>query len=303
MVGWVKDSFPERKMKQMEIQYRQQAVSIANIDFKKSAENRARKIAINKDDVERYARDMRNGDAFPMPVLRKCGTKWVICSGNHRVTAAVDAGAVSIECYTIECSDMEFDVLAKVLNTCHGEKEDVVEQAAQLCLMHSMSPAQAAALLGVSQNTVSARVRATEVRRIAHLHGIDTTLSDTSLEMLSGLAKSEEPVLLAALRAASGRIVACREINDLRAELNEQKSEAQKLEVVEKWAKSTKPESKRVVTAPLRRQSQTAVKNLSAVIEKATILAQTQLQREDAEQMVTRLESLTSKLKHLLAVG
>jgi len=305
---WIKDLFAENVMAKMQISFVVSKISMSQIDFKESSINRARVHGVDQTLVDEYYAAMLRGDAFPMIVVRKKRGNWyVIAGGNHRAQAAKKAGYREIECYVIDIDDMQFDALAKASNGGHGKGlplSERIDSAVDMAIRWKMSAADAAEINNVTAHQVQDKLRVREVLTLAHKNDIPVKASDTAVEKLAGLAKSDQPVLLAALKSMQGRVITTEDTTRLRSELSECKSESEKLEAVEKWAKDNGTlKLRKAIASPLKAKACRATKDLKSVIMTAQILQQTQMQKSDAEAMLQELESMTLKLQQLLALG
>jgi hypothetical protein len=121
---------------------------------------------------------------------------------------------------------------------------------------------------------------------------------------LGTLAKTDEPVLVDILKGISGQVVSSFDIQELKREIAKCRVESSKREAVAKWLSTRTKAKARVTTRSLigDRIRQSA-KYLSSSIDNASILTQTQLSREQAEEAVRSMESTLSALRRLLAIG
>ena len=309
---WRNDDLAVQVLDSLGVTSKRASISLDEIDAVASKSNRARIDPLSVTVVDSYALAMRNGDVFPEIVLR-AGTsfpkEYVIAGGNHRFAAAQKAKLdTNIQALIIECDDLEFDAVCKALNSVVGltpSEEQKVQQAAELVKTHDMSCADAARVMRVTKESVASEIRANRMTEFAILNKV--TISQWSRTARAELASMSElaSVPLAILRVSSSKTPTQIELKALRKRLASRPTEAQKLEEVQAWsAERNKVVVKRVSSAAqVRSNILHGTTQVQTQIEKAKMLAETQLTADEGKELVLRWKTITSKLSRLLAGG
>lgn len=111
----------ERWLDDHRVAWRIDEVLVADVDQVAGLANQTRLEALNGEAVARYTADMEGGATFPPVVLRADGGRWVPVDGNHRITAARDAGRVLLAAYLLDDVTVEqAHELSIAANRTHG---------------------------------------------------------------------------------------------------------------------------------------------------------------------------------------
>jgi len=176
-VVWCKDIQAEETMSQIGQEFVSQKINMGSIDWKKSRENRARDIFLDDQHKDAIKQSMQDGCTFPMIVVRKIATGFVIAGGNHRGKAAFEllGEDAEIPVYVAVCNDAAFEVLSTALNGKNGKQLSQEEKIAKAIDFHQRlgHPLQAACdLAGVSTGMVKPRIKS---RELCFKMGLDLT--------------------------------------------------------------------------------------------------------------------------------
>lgn len=167
-VVWFRDVQAEETMSQIGQEFTSQKIRMGAIDWKKSRENRARDIFLDEQHKDGIKQSMQDGCTFPMIVIRKITTGFVIAGGNHRGKAAFEllGEDAEIPVYVVVCTDAAFEVLATALNGKNGKQLSQEEKIAKAIDFHQRlgHPLQAACdLAGATIGMVKPRIKSKEL--------------------------------------------------------------------------------------------------------------------------------------------
>lgn len=186
---WTKDIGAETVLKRLSIDYEMKTIDANTIDLKLSRANTARAFRINGDHAESISLGIMRNDPIPAIVVRKvhrsAGTsRYVIAGGNHRDQACRIAGESERETYVVECTDTEFTILCRLLNTVVGQgasKADRVMQACDAVRSSAMTASSAALEFNVAKQAISKalKVQTATLRVQSKLDKANTKISPT----------------------------------------------------------------------------------------------------------------------------
>lgn len=167
-IVWCKDIQAEETMSQIGQEFTSQKIKLGEIDWKKSRENRARDIFLDDVHKDGIKQSMQDGCTFPMIVVRRVATGFVIAGGNHRGKAAFELlpEDTEIPVYVVVCNDSAFEVLSTALNSKNGKQLSQEEKIAKAIDFHQRlgHPLQDACdLAGVTIGVVRPRIKAKEL--------------------------------------------------------------------------------------------------------------------------------------------
>ena len=167
LVNWVDDEAAYVVLNDMGILSGRCDIKVAEINRKLSGENRARKVPLDESRVEGIKAAIGKGVPIPKITVRRTGSnEYVIVGGNHRF-ASIN-GEVLLPVHVIECSDSEFEVAVRVLNTVVGigiTKDERIESAVDAVQRLGMSQTAAASAYGISISSVSRAVMEKTIER------------------------------------------------------------------------------------------------------------------------------------------
>ena len=232
---WVNDEAAQVVLLDMGIETREEVVSVADIDKKMSAENRARSKALDETRIDGISAAAEKGVPIPKIVVRSRpdGT-YVIAGGNHRFAACGDKASIPV--HVINCTDAEFETACRVLNTVVGvgmTKTERVAAAVNDVQRLGITQATAASLYGLHASDVSTGVMDLVIaRRIASVlpANVAKKVTKTHIRRLGDLSKNDN-ILKAACELVIVGKCKTEEIADLTREAKKKKTEAEQLAV------------------------------------------------------------------------
>jgi hypothetical protein len=187
---WTKDVGAETVLNRLSIKFQMERIDANAIDVKLSRANTARAFRIDADHAESISLAIMRGDPIPAIVVRKIllTTKekykcvHVIAGGNHRDEGCRIAGESEREAYVVECTDTEFTILCRLLNTVVGQgatKADRVMQACDAVRASAMTATSAAIEFNVSKQAISKalKLQAANLRLQSKLDSAKTKIS------------------------------------------------------------------------------------------------------------------------------
>lgn len=229
-------------------QYRD--IPVGDVDIHESMANvgRMRK-SLLLDSVERYAIAMRQGDRFPaLCAYRPKGAKkWLLICGFNRFHAAQKVGARTFHALAVD-GDMEpFDVedVAIEDNLANGVAlscEEAKFLAVRAHTEHGVSIKQAAERYKLHPNTIRESITIDDIRRVCDKIPNARSISDSALAKLSGF-KDDHNVLRAAVTLMAEVKHTVEEAERLAREIRAEKTEAARIEAVERVRREMLPEA------------------------------------------------------------
>lgn len=243
MVKWNRWPFAEQQMKKLGVKYTVEEVSIDDIDWKESEKNHARTgLPVYSEAVTQYSHDMKNGDSFPMTVLRRVGKKFITMSGNHRLPSAKAIGVKTVSAYVIVSDDETVIVdLPRMLHErlVDVSKEDRLVFASDQIRRTGCSVASAADNFGVSAYVLRSFIAADETRTRLVSSGVSGAekLPIKILETLSRLGGNSNVQKAAAVIVCQGRLNGDETANFVNEIRGKTAGELSQMSVVEAMAK------------------------------------------------------------------
>ena len=199
---------------------------ISSIDMEASLSNQARIAApLDPETVERYKMDYELGDEFPAVLLRKTNPrakKWVLLGGNHRITAALQAGLEVHSAYLITCTAEVVPLLTYEDNRRHGmppSRHERIRQGVHLVEL-GWTGKDAAAAVGVNGSEISNQRSVDKASRRARnlkVRQFDALAQGAKLALA---AIHSDPVFARAATLAAGALLTVGEIRDMVAAVN-----------------------------------------------------------------------------------
>lgn len=227
-------------LRSMNINFMVGKVAIKDVNWRATEQNcgRINGQAVNKERVEDYRDAMRQGMTFPMVVMVKTSTGYVVVAGVHRSLAAKECDDRQVvSCYIAEIElTHEWRMVATMTNRMEGDglsREDVVPSAIQLVTVHNLKPQDVAEKLRIGVSTIHRHLKNLKMREQAALAGATKIgkISDTVLSTLGKLSGNSN-VLAAAVECAVEHKMPLQEVRDLATNVLERKTEAEQLKAV-----------------------------------------------------------------------
>lgn len=228
--------------------WHQETLLLANWDVVQSAIAQTRPSlegGVLEDAVLQYAALYNVGGAPPPIIANKPGggPKFRTLDGHQRCTAATKVGKADIVAYVVDVDDKEtLDFLAMTANDIiNGRRNSPLDKARQveyvLETYPHLSNKEVARRLEVSESSVSdiKNIRRTKERldglKVGY-QGVDNTV----IKLLGPIG--DDTVLVKALEVAADKHLTTGQASDLMARIKDGRSEADRLEKVEEYAKS-----------------------------------------------------------------
>ena len=154
--NWIDDVAGIAALEELGIRVYDAVIPVTSINRKASAENRARKHSLDESRIEGIVSARKRNIPIPKIVVRKSPTFGnVIAGGNHRFASL--NGESSIPVHMIECTDAEFEIACKILNTVVGvgiSKDERIAAAMDAHERLGVARKVACSMYGVSEGTL-----------------------------------------------------------------------------------------------------------------------------------------------------
>lgn len=281
-VNWVRDDAAVVVLSDIGLPVVDEVVNVNMIDLRKSRENRARKNPLDDTRLDGIKNAIRKGVPIPQIVLRRLNSGYVIAGGNHRF-ASIN-GARSVPAHVIECSDLEFETVCRLLNTVVGEgmtRDERIESAADAVMRLGLSQVEAATLYGVSPSTVGQAVSAEKAKaRMASLPAsVRKKVKSSHIRKLGDIANNDN-VLRSAMLFIADTKASTADVAEVSKIAKTKTTEAEQVAVFEDAARLRANEKRRVYVRPIRKAFLASVGSLQQLRGKQ---AWSELQIETAE--------------------
>jgi hypothetical protein len=271
-INWVDDDAAKVVLANMGISTHEYIINVSHIDKKASKENRAREIALDESRIDGIRDAAEKGVPIPKIVVRRMGNKYVIAGGNHRF-ASIN-GSQTIPAHIIECTDHEFEIACRILNTVVGvgiSKAERIASAAEAHERLGMTQKAAAELYGVRPNEVSKflQVSNAQAKAKALMPTLKGNVLQTHIHKLGELANNDN-VLRAACTAISETGMSAKEVAEVARQARQLTTEAQQVAAFEKYASERKGVSGKKIPRPNRNLLMSALSQLQKLKGKKT---------------------------------
>lgn len=166
-VNWIPDLLALQRIESLGLTYEVMFITRDEIDIKTSRANTARSSRLDKDHSDAISKSILKGDGIPMLVVRDLDIpkkmRYVIAGGNHRDEGLDRVGEIQRKCYVVKCSDAEFIILCRVLNSIVGKgstKDDRIKHACDAVENELMSKKDAGHEFNVTNSQINDELRA-----------------------------------------------------------------------------------------------------------------------------------------------
>ena len=271
-INWVRDEAGIAVLADIGIHVTDVVISVDSINWKASAENRARKNPLDESRLEGIASAYDRGIPIPMIMIRKDPRRGnTIASGMHRGTA-LPGNVRDIRVHIFECSDAEFEIACKLANTVVGEgisKEDRINAAIDASVRFGVHRKEACKRFGVTESCVAEAIKTKEIQaKVAAFPAkIRESITPTHVRNLGELAKNDN-VLRSAIQAISTSKIPAKEVLDLAREARLQSTESGQISVFEKFTKLAESDADKVVPRRIRKAFLSACTQLKNMKQK-----------------------------------
>lgn len=249
-INWIKDDAGIAVLAGAGIHVRDAVISIDSINRKASAENRARKIPLDESRLDGIKSAYQRGIPIPKIVVRKDQRQGnVIAGGNHRFNSL--NGEKVIPVHIIECTDAEFEMACKLLNTVVGDGMSRQERISNAVNDHKrlgVDRKTVCRMYGIKEGTLADAIKHQELQlKLASFPAsARDAVTQTHARILGDLNKNENVTRAAVSAIASTRMTA-KDLSDLCKEAREAKTEAEQIVVFERFAKLHASDTAKVI--------------------------------------------------------
>lgn len=281
---------------------------VTAIDKKRSLENRARVDApVDGERSKAMEGTMVRGFPFPMIVVRrvKAGGKMcqVIAGGNHRFAAACGVGETEIPAHCVECTDGEFDMLCRLLNTVVGSGTTSAERlafAVDAVQRLGVHRTRAAEMYGVTRSAIDVALRTEAVRhRLAASNpAVASRVCAAHLKAVHQLADNDNVLAAVANVLATGRPTV-KEVTEIARNAAEFRTEAERVEYLNDVVETRKRAAGRIVPRKKRLSFLRLFGGLESLILEASSFTDLELEQSDILEVSKRCRSVIQRLQTL----
>lgn len=271
--NWIDDQAGLAALKALGIRVYDAVIPVISINKKASAENRARKEPLDESRVEGIVSARQRNIPIPKIVVRKSPKLGnVIAGGNHRFAGL--NGEVNIPVHMIECTDAEFEIACKVLNTVVGvgmTKEERVEAAMDAYQRLGVDKQNACKIYGVAESSLQDAIRKRELAlRLRDLPShVRSNMTPSHFRALGELGKNDNVFRAASILVGQTKLPVA-QLNELAKEAREQKTEAGQVLVFEKHLQHVEKEKSAVVPRKIKKAFLMAVSSVCKFKENKT---------------------------------
>lgn len=286
------------------------SIDIKAIDKKESAQNRARDTPLDRERSYGIARAI--GQNVPIPRLvfrkRKNGTKvsYVVAGGNHRLHAITDVirNDDIVEAHIVDCSNEEFELLCRLLNTVVGEgasKSVRISQATDAVDRLGFAIHKAADMYHISRNDLKKAIQSRDIRTKFELTG--KKVSPSQINSIGMKCIDNDNVLKAMLPVIAKHSLTQAQVRDMSKRCEEHKTEQDMILAVVAFDKEMEKNKDRPTPRPRRVNFLRLVSGIEAAMEGAlsakTLLEHLQFSDEESEEVRQRCKKIANTLSCL----
>jgi ParB-like chromosome segregation protein Spo0J len=306
-VNWIDAEVDVQTINKQGVSVVDKEIRIDQIDEKASAQNRARRIALDIEHTESIYLAMLAGNAIPKIVVRQVNNRYVIVGGNHRFSASKKIGeANTLPVHCVETTDVEFEQLCRMLNLNNGLREDashILEDAVDAVMRLGMNVQTVASMYQIKPSRLSDAVKAYAIKqrlsRLSPRH--NQAMTQTHALRLGELAINDN-VLKAAAEFVTATRANAAEVGELAKKARKLPTEAAQVDVfvAAKGVKETL--SKRSIPRPKRKAFLTWLTSAEKLLKGNVTWQSLELLNEEVPEISERLKSVKKCLNILLRV-
>ena len=309
-VNWIDDIPGLSVIESLGLAYTTSAVEIRAIDKKESAQNRARDTPLDRERAHGIARAI--GQNVPIPRLvfrkRKNGLKvtYVVAGGNHRLHAINDVIRKDdiVEAHVVDCSNEEFELLCRLLNTVVGEgasKSVRIAQATDAVDRLGFAIHKAADMYHISRNDLKKAIQSRDIRTKFELTG--KKVSPSQINSIGMKCIDNDNVLKSMLPVIAKHSLTQAQIRDMSKRCEEHKTEQDMILAVMSFDEEMDKTKERPTPRPRRTNFLRLVSGIEAAMVGAstskTLLEYLQFSDEESEEVRQRCKKLANILSCL----
>jgi len=285
-------------------------VDIKAIDKKESAQNRARDTPLDRDRAHGIARAINQNIPIPRLVFRKrkSGAKisYVVAGGNHRLHAINDVIGKddAVEAHVVDCSNEEFELLCRLLNTVVGEgasKTVRISQATDAVDRLGFAIQKAADMYHISRNDLKKAIQSRDIRTKFELTG--KKVSPSQINSIGMKCIDNDNVLRSMLPVIAKHSLTQAQVRDMSKKCEEQKTEQDMILAVMAFDEEMEKTKERPTPRPRRVNFLRLIGGLEAAIVGAssakTLLDYLQFSDEESEEVRQRCKKIATTLSCL----
>lgn len=278
-------------------------ISVAEIDKRASAENRARPIPLDKERLDGIRHSYKAGIPVPKIFVRKKGHRYIVAGGNHRLNSLpTEVRRISVHC--MECTDAEFERICRQLNTVVGEgmtKQQRIEAAIDAVERLGDSIKVAADDYGLEVHVLQSAVK--HSRTLARLEAISPKsgrhVTRTHARTLGDLANNNN-----VLRAASNYISEAKptldDLKEISRVARKQETEASQVKVFEDAMLAAVSLKSRTIPRHNRKAFLSGLTQLEKTVKGGATWESVELAKEEIPAVKSRVESIRDFFNCLL---
>ena len=272
-INWIDDEAGIAVLQDIGIDVCDATIAVDSINRKASAENRARKNPLDESRLDGIRSAYERRIPIPKIVVRKDPRHGnVIAGGNHRFGGL--NGEKIIPVHQIQCTDAEFEMACKLLNTVVGDgmcREDRVANAMRDHERLGVDRKTACKIYGIKESALADAIKHREViSKIASLPSkVRDSVTLTHVKTLGELAKNQN-VMRAAANAIGATKISVKDFAELCKEAREANTEAEQIVVFERFSKLYRLDAERVVPRKIKQTFLSACARIKNLKDKKT---------------------------------
>ena len=254
-IKWVNDDAAIVVLNDMGLSVEDRTIRVSDINKKASRENRARDLPLDETRVGGIKNAIEKGVPIPKIVMREVDGQYVIAGGNHRYASINGVQEFPVHVLS-DCSDVEFEVACRILNTVVGEgmtQQQRVSSAVDAVERLGFTRREACELYGVSEDSVKHGIASVAAqRRLASMPPrVRNALKKTHITRLGELANNEN-ILRAAANLVAETKISADELGEIAKVVRGKTTEAAQVLVFEDRMKIGQSQSARKVPRKTR---------------------------------------------------
>lgn len=302
-INWVEDVAAMAVANRLGLKYTTMTISPIDINRGKSSENRARDVPLNEPRLAGIFHSMECNIPIPMVFVRVTAGDVVVAGGNHRFNAIPTGSVKSMPVHATECTDKEFEVLCRALNTVVGDGMTNAERlraAVHAVEKVGMSQKEACDIYGIAKGAlVSAVRRSSTERRLKVLAPIAAEkLTPTHLVKLGDLGNNDNVLKAAAMLVARHRI-SHEDFQESVSKARGMTTEADQVAVFEQAGKTIANGKAVSIPRKTKKKFATALSGIESLAEKTTWEA-LEIDKSEVPNFVLRMKKLKNYVDCLL---
>lgn len=309
---WAEDPKARDVLDELGLRYSKRTVSLGAINWTETNKNCGRfgfnGVPYSQENIEDYSLAMKKGDRFPMPVLGETKQGLVVAAGVHRSKAAELAGMKEITCYVFQCDlPHHLRMVAILTNRKEGvrvSQAEAMQYALELVTKYNLVPKDVARHLGVSEGTLTTKMRIAQLRSQLAKLGFRGDLTDSVVRNFTTIATRSDKVFLAIAQLAHKASLSDNDSRELVDKLKLIRNEQEQLDLIAKEEESRKrlveaPTQTGIpnpISFPIRTKFLKALRSLNKLLEGKESLADLQITSEDYDHVRNEWNTLRKVL-------